>query len=193
MSSFSNLFADIMWLKSIDYCIEKWPLEHGRALYSIISMTVQYVCPVIILSVAYIRILRKLRYRLIQKKFNSRSKQKHEKKKNRKTKVLLISIALIFGISWLPLNIVNIVADLYFPFNNFQNYRVLFACCHLAGMSSACFNPLLYGFFNDNFRKEFKEIFTKCSPSLFKTHSQSIERIESICLKSCAKEVSTVK
>lgn len=158
-------------------------------------MILQYVCPVIILSVAYIRILRKLKFRLVQKKQTSQSKakQRQEKKKNRRTKLLLISIALIFGISWLPLNIVNIVADIYFPFNNSQVYRLLFACCHLAGMSSACSNPLLYGFLNDNFRKEFREIFTKCAPSLFKAHSQSIERMESLCLQTCAREVSTIK
>ncbi len=35
----------------------------------------------------------------------------------------------------------------------------LFICCHLLGMSSACINPVLYGYLNDNFRREFKEIF----------------------------------
>ncbi|RWS29867.1 neuropeptide F receptor-like protein [Leptotrombidium deliense] len=44
-------------------------------------------------------------------------------------------------------------------------FRVLFACCHLVGMSSACSNPLLYGFLNDNFRKEFKDIFLRCCPA----------------------------
>ena len=31
--------------------------------------------------------------------------------------------------------------------------------CHLLGMSSACLNPILYGFLNKTFRREFKNIF----------------------------------
>jgi hypothetical protein len=37
----------------------------------------------------------------------------------------------------------------------------VYAVCHLAGMSSACFNPFLYAFLNENFRKEFVSIFDK--------------------------------
>ncbi len=32
---------------------------------------------------------------------------------------------------------------------------IIYATCHLIGMSSACANPFLYGWFNDNFRTEF--------------------------------------
>ena len=33
---------------------------------------------------------------------------------------------------------------------------------HMLGMSSACTNPFLYGFLNDNFLKEFKTFFHAC-------------------------------
>ncbi|XP_015789549.1 neuropeptide F receptor-like isoform X2 [Tetranychus urticae] len=184
---------NILWLKSIDYCIEKWPIEHGRALYSIFSMIFQYVCPCIIVTVAYIRILRKLNYRMVQKKMGTTlaEKQRREKIKQRKTRLLLISISFIFGISWLPLNIVNIVADIYFPFDNSQVYRILFACCHLAGMSSACSNPLLYGFLNDNFRREFRELFIRCCPFLVtstSTYTDNEDRVDSMCLQTYTRE-----
>lgn len=35
---------------------------------------------------------------------------------------------------------------------------VIYAVCHLLGMTSAVVNPFLYGWFNDNFRNEFKSI-----------------------------------
>src|SRR5581483_602830 len=47
---------------------------------------------------------------------------------------------------------------LYFLQNDPFTGRILFLICHLFGMSSANSNPLLYGFFNDNFRKEFRHI-----------------------------------
>ena len=34
-----------------------------------------------------------------------------------------------------------------------------FIGCHLLGMSSASINPVLYGFLNESFRKEFLDIF----------------------------------
>ena len=38
----------------------------------------------------------------------------------------------------------------------------LFICCHLIGMSSACINPILYGYLNDSFKAQFIEIFYAC-------------------------------
>ncbi len=35
---------------------------------------------------------------------------------------------------------------------------IIYAVCHLLGMTSAVVNPFLYGWFNDNFRNEFKNI-----------------------------------
>lgn len=84
---------------------------------------------------------------------------KAEERRTKRTNYLLISVSLIFGISWLPLNILNIISDVYYPFQDTSTFRIVFACCHMVGMSSACFNPLLYGWLNDNFQKEFKEIF----------------------------------
>ena len=38
----------------------------------------------------------------------------------------------------------------------------LFMSCHLLGMSSACINPILYGYLHDNFKAQFIEIFSFC-------------------------------
>ena len=99
-----------------------------------------------------------------------------------RTNYLLISISIIFCISWMPLNLFNLYADLYmsssprtqvsqcavniiFDKSNkkldseyFQNFMILFAICHMMGMTSSFSNPLLYGYFNNTFRTEFREI-----------------------------------
>ena len=83
----------------------------------------------------------------------------------RRTNLLLISIAIIFGISWLPLNVLNVVADLGVLFkDNKERFLIPYGLCHMIGMSSACSNPVLYGWLNENFRKEFKEIFLSVRP-----------------------------
>jgi len=79
-----------------------------------------------------------------------------------------MAISLIFSITWLPLNVLNLTLDLYNPFKlprDKEMMLVIYAACHLFGMTSACANPFLYGWFNENFRNEFKLIFS--TPSRF--------------------------
>ncbi|XP_055616023.1 neuropeptide F receptor isoform X1 [Toxorhynchites rutilus septentrionalis] len=150
----------------ISYCVEDWPIAHGRIYYSVFTLCVQYLLPIVIVSIAYLRIYLKLKHRLVvtttafSSGVNSSSKPPRERERGRRmqrTNYLLISIALIFGISWLPLNLFNLFADLFLD-GITQEIMVAYAICHMMGMSSACSNPLLYGWLNDNFRKEFNEL-----------------------------------
>lgn len=114
-------------------------------------------------------ILRKLKHRMVKatKLTALEEKKKNNKARIKKTNILLLSVAIMFGVSWLPLNIINIVNDIFNP-DDGPEYRTFFAICHMIGMSSACSNPLLYGWLNDNFRKEFVDILSTCTPgSLF--------------------------
>lgn len=51
-------------ITSVDYCLEEWPNERGRSLYSIGSILVQYALPIITVSVAHARISNKLQDRM---------------------------------------------------------------------------------------------------------------------------------
>jgi len=161
---------------TISFCVEEWPITNGRAYYSICAIIIQYALPIIVVSIAYFRICKKLRYRM---KPGGRIAEnpsggggggegtgrtgsvRKDQARMRRTNMLLISIAVIFGISWMPLNVFNLICDVFQPpqiVDNWYIQRIIYAFCHLIGMSSANTNPLLYGFFNDNFRKEFNDI-----------------------------------
>jgi neuropeptide Y receptor len=61
----------------------------------------------------------------------------------------------------MPLNVYNLVLDLYNPFQKPEDQEtmlIIYAVCHVLGMSSACANPWLYGWYNDNFQNEFRDI-----------------------------------
>ncbi|XP_017130917.1 neuropeptide F receptor isoform X3 [Drosophila elegans] len=138
---------------TIPYCIEDWPSRNGRFYYSIFSLCVQYLVPILIVSVAYFGIYNKLKSRITVVAVQAASAQRKVERGRRmkRTNCLLISIAIIFGVSWLPLNFFNLYADMErSPVT--QNMLVRYAICHMIGMSSACSNPLLYGWLNDNFR-----------------------------------------
>ena len=147
----------------MEYCVENWSgvgLTYGRAVFSCASMLLQYVMPISIVTVSYRRICKKLRHRMVAKSQATQIERNREKAERsfRRTNKLLISISLIFGLSWLPLNLVNAFADLN-SFDDRNSFLMIFALCHMVGMSSACSNPLLYGWLNETFRKEFIEVF----------------------------------
>jgi neuropeptide F receptor len=159
-------------ITAIRYCVEDWPIEHGRAYYSTLSLCVQYLLPILIVSLSYLRIYSKLRNRLVVTGGNVNntrppaSRERERGRRMQRTNCLLISIAVIFGVSWLPLNLFNLLADVYFPKQSTsQTMMIWYAICHMMGMSSACSNPLLYGWLNDNFRKEFNEILCRKNES----------------------------
>jgi hypothetical protein len=72
------------------------------------------------------------------------------------------SISIIFAISWLPLNIFNILSDTDF-IKPGPTYYLINAICVLFAMSSAVSNPFLYGFLNENFKSEYITLLNKCS------------------------------
>ncbi|XP_003741868.1 neuropeptide F receptor [Galendromus occidentalis] len=148
-------------ISDLDFCVERWPVESGGFYYSLFTMVFQYMLPILIVSVAYLSIYRKLRDRIAAKGSQLEEKLLRERRRVQRTNKLLISITVIFILSWLPLNVLNAYVD-YMGSEMDNSFRILFACCHMCGMSSACSNPFLYGYLNDNFRKEFSEIRAAC-------------------------------
>ena len=97
----------------------------------------------------------------------SSHRRARQMKRRKKTNRLLITVSVIFFLSWAPLNIFNIVIDIFDPFQNNETdtevMLLVFACCHLSAMSSVCSNPIMYGFLNENFKQSLHSIIKKYS------------------------------
>ncbi len=141
--------------QEINYCEEDWPDEVTRKVYGTVTVFLQFIFPFAIMSVCYILVSIKLNDRA-KSKPGSKTSKKEEADRDRKkrTNRMLISMVAVFGISWLPLNAVNIFNDYYETKSEY--YTLLFFIAHCIAMSSTCYNPFLYAWLNDNFRKEFK-------------------------------------
>ena len=90
-----------------------------------------------------------------------------EKKRRLKMNLLLAFIAIIFAASWLPLNIFNILSDSKNSIKADHTFYATNAICILFAMSSAVSNPFLYGFLNENFKREYVKLFRKILSKLF--------------------------
>lgn len=139
----------------INYCEEDWPDEVTRKVYGTVTVFLQFIFPFAIMSVCYILVSIKLNDRAKSKPGSKNSKKEEaDRDRKKRTNRMLISMVAVFGISWLPLNAVNIFNDYYETKSEF--YTLLFFIAHCIAMSSTCYNPFLYAWLNDNFRKEFK-------------------------------------
>lgn len=85
----------------------------------------------------------------------------YEAKRKRKTNRLLSLLTIIFVVSWLPLNVFNLLIEVKAEFA-LGLHLIVVPACHIFVLCSACLNPLLYGWLNDNFRKEFVRLLSFC-------------------------------
>ena len=141
------------------YCEEHWPSERFRKIFSTVTSVLQFVLPFFVITFCYTCVSIKLKDRARSKpgaSVNRRERADRERKK--RTNRMLIAMVTIFAISWLPLNIVNVANDFYSPANDWSYYRLCFFMTHCLAMSSTCYNPFVYAWLNENFRKEFKQV-----------------------------------
>ncbi|XP_076043058.1 neuropeptide Y receptor type 2-like [Oratosquilla oratoria] len=134
-------------------CVELWPSRIVKDIWTIMLLVTHYVIPMVVLSVVHAKIRRYLECHMMSQHDARRAQREIER--NRKTTILLSTIAIAFAVSWLPWHVVNLMAD--FHYSGFHNPRYLytvFGACHIIAMSSACTNPILYGWHNTNLRRE---------------------------------------
>ena len=135
-----------------ELCIEKWPNIRLRHAYSVTTAAIQFFVPLTATSVMYWRISVSLQQRLIKR---------GERRKNLKTNKILISIVILFSICWLPWNVVNLMAEFNQKLFSGRYFKLIDLLLKIFAMGSACINPVLYGWLNDNFRKELNVCYEK--------------------------------
>lgn len=149
------------WYMSLQevYCAEKWPTDQIRKAFGSVTVIMQFAIPFVVMAFCYTCVSVKLTDRLKSRPGSKNSKKEDaERERKRRTNRMLIAMVAIFGLSWLPLNLINISSDFYSFAEDWKYYMVMFFSTHFIAMSSTCYNPFLYAWLNENFRKEFKQI-----------------------------------
>ena len=142
---------------------------------------IQFLVPCIIVTICYGSISRYQSNRPILA--SDDAQQKRVLARRRRNNVMLIVVTVTHFLSWLPLNVANVVITTFDSdktplFANTEHLYITYAICHLASMTSAISNPILYGFMNENFRREFSNIWlnlTECKS--FSTYGHTAEEI----------------
>ncbi|XP_051973221.1 neuropeptide FF receptor 1-like [Xyrauchen texanus] len=131
-------------------CFEDWPRADMRRVYTTVIFIHVYLAPLGLISIMYGCIASKLSNNLRENRLHSRRRVKVIK--------MLIMVAGLFMVSWLPLWTLMLLTD----YQDLDRQQIdflssyLFPVAHWLAFFNSGVNPIIYGFFNENFRRGFQ-------------------------------------
>ncbi|XP_040832016.1 neuropeptide FF receptor 1, partial [Ochotona curzoniae] len=160
-------------------CWEAWPEKGMRKVYTTVLFSHIYVAPLALIVVMYARIARKL----CKAAGPARDGQEAPaaeggRAARRKARVvhMLVMVALFFTLSWLPLWALLLLID-YGQLTEPQLHLVsvyAFPFAHWLAFFNSSANPIIYGYFNENFRRGFQAAFrTRFCPPQWGGHKEA--------------------
>ena len=136
-------------------CYENWPSINHRKAYTIALGILQFVIPLLVIGVAYVRIGIYLWRSTVPQ--SSLSAQKRRKENIQVVKTLAM-IVILFAICLLPGQLAWLLLDIGGQ-KETEIAMVIFKFADILDPLHACINPIIYGLSNKQFRKECIEQF----------------------------------
>lgn len=142
-------------------CYETWPDPEMRKVYTMVLFVHIYVIPLALIVLMYGRIGAKLYTTAVlasaEQDIPPQGKCTASQRKIRVIKMLIV-VALLFMLSWLPLWTLMLLTDYDRP--DEDNLELLtsyvFPLSHWLAFSNSSVNPIIYGYFNENFKRGFQ-------------------------------------
>ncbi|KAK3096150.1 hypothetical protein FSP39_023786 [Pinctada imbricata] len=141
---------------------------------TVATFLVQYVLPLVTITVTYSRIVHRLWVRT-HLGVVTETQLVLQIQNKRKSIKLLVAVVVVFAVCWMPLNLYHLLTDLYPDPTVFPYDTNAFFVCQWIAISSACINPILYCYINPSFRAEVKSRFSCCSSRSETPHVSEME------------------
>ncbi|XP_041042520.1 neuropeptide FF receptor 2a [Carcharodon carcharias] len=143
-------------------CYEAWPNLKMRKIYTTVLFSNIYLAPLSLIVIMYARIGVALFKTSIPVGEGSHQENGNavSKKKQRVIK-MLATVALLFTLSWLPLWTLMMLSD-YTRLSHSQLRIInlyIYPFAHWLAFCNSSVNPIIYGYFNKNFRRGFQAAF----------------------------------
>lgn len=144
------------------YCYETWPDPEMRKVYTTVLFAHIYLVPLTLIVLLYGRIGAKLFHthalaNAEQLGANPPGKSPKTQRRVRVIKMLAV-VTLLFMLSWLPLWTLLLLTDYARPEGDKLDLLTgyVFPLSHWLAFSNSSVNPIIYGYFNENFKKGFR-------------------------------------
>ncbi|KAL3877020.1 hypothetical protein ACJMK2_034776 [Sinanodonta woodiana] len=163
-----------MWKNHVEsWCDDDWPVVKtfdsstnqtmlsmpGRTYYYTFVSVVLYFYPMLAMTIAYSIIIRKLKLSTMPGERLDKGVAAQQKTK-RKVIAMLAAILSVFGICWMPYQIILLYSEWRTNRESLPDwfFSLHFAAACMADSNSAL-NPIIYAGFNENFKQGILEIF----------------------------------
>ncbi|XP_068676374.1 neuropeptide FF receptor 1-like [Montipora foliosa] len=140
-------------------CDEVWPSLGMSRAYTATLTSVQYILPLIVTAIFYLRIWLFLRRRPVVPQSRLKSEITIQEETSRESSVILKIVAvivLLFSVLLLPTQ----VAWLLLEFKN-VSYDELWTASDILTRMHSCVNPLVYGIMNKGYRQSYFKFFSR--------------------------------
>ncbi|XP_031198837.1 neuropeptide FF receptor 2 isoform X2 [Mastomys coucha] len=165
---------------TVYWCREDWPRQEMRRIYTTVLFATIYLAPLSLIVIMYARIGASLFKTSVHCTGKQRPEQWHVSKKKQKVIKMLLIVALLFILSWLPLWTLMMLSD-YADLSP-NKLRIIniyvYPFAHWLAFCNSSVNPIIYGFFNENFRNGFQDAFQVCQK---KANSQETYALRAKC------------
>lgn len=147
-----------------------------------LSFGILFVFPLMVMGILYGIIIQRLwgKNTIIPTSNANKSDSVRLRQKKRAIKMLVTVISL-FVICWSPLQMFNIITEKNQTKNSVE-VHIIKVCLQCLAMSSGCYNPIVYAFMNEKFRKSFA-IFLLCRKRHIRIHPLTKQKDEDISRK----------
>ncbi|PBC25231.1 Tachykinin peptides receptor 99D [Apis cerana cerana] len=130
--------------------------DKSMLIYSGLLVFLQYLTPLSIISCVYARMALKLWGNKAPGNAEDSRDANLMRNKMKVIKMLIIVVTL-FAICWLPLQMYNVFQYFYSEINEYKYIHYIFFFFDWLAMSNSCYNPFIYGIYNEKFRREFQQ------------------------------------
>uniref|UniRef100_A0A8B9K164 G protein-coupled receptor 83 n=1 Tax=Astyanax mexicanus TaxID=7994 RepID=A0A8B9K164_ASTMX len=133
------------------------PSELYRQYLDLATFILLYVLPLLIITVAYWAVARRLWRRNAIGDVTSEQYFLQRRKRKRTIKMLVLVVA-VFAVCWFPLNCYVVLLSSQAIHSN----NAIYFTFHWLAMSSTCYNPFIYCWLNQGFRAELTYLLSMC-------------------------------
>ncbi|ETN85283.1 7 transmembrane receptor, partial [Necator americanus] len=149
----------------IAQCRPVYADESWWKIYNVYLTIIHYFVPMVILDTAYTMIAIKIWTSTVStgeesQNLNNQNNLNTEIS-NRKLIYMLMIVVACFSLCWFPLESYLLLNEIKPEINGWKYINVLFFCSHWLAMSNSCLNPIIYGLYNNKYKREYQRVLSR--------------------------------
>ncbi|XP_019636149.1 PREDICTED: G-protein coupled receptor 54-like [Branchiostoma belcheri] len=135
------------------YCREVWMSESGQRGYMLYTVLLAYVLPLACCGACGVLIIR----RLLTRMERAPTQQRNQARQTRRTTCIIVSVVVIFALSWLPNHAINLWRVFNLDADITDAISALKTAALILSYSNSAVNPFVYTLIGENYRNCLKK------------------------------------